>query len=474
MAILDKVSIPGGINGGLSSPSATYLTSVIGAPKIDGAINPALQVLLSTESVGPFQANGLQPAVASLRATLQDVAVEAPDVYSVLGSAGMLNIRFVAGTSIYSNHSWGAAIDLKLGGNLDTYGDGLSYEGLARIAPIFNRHGWYWGATFPKEDSMHFEVSTQKVGVLDAAGVFDKKFMHGTASADAIAGSSVDEIIVGYERADRITGGEGNDSIYGDYISETTRQPGNDVIDGGGGNDKLYANEGDDNISGGWGFDQIDGGAGRDTVDYSFYTSSDGMNVNLGSGKVSFRPEHSTGGVESVVNVENVTGGGGKDTLTGSPAVNTINGGGGDDWMYGGAGNDILKGGAGLDSMSGETGNDAYDYDAVSESPGDFYRSDGISFDYAGASAGDRIDLSTIDANPAVSGNQAFSFTGKTAPASGSGLAKVWTADGYQANFGNITLVNVSTDSDKDPEMLIRAGDGTATASTWVAGDFIL
>ena len=60
-------------------------------------------------------------------------------------------------TTSISNHPWGTAIDLTLNGVLDAYGDSHVQYGLTLIAPIFNRHGWYWGAAFGKEDGMHFE-----------------------------------------------------------------------------------------------------------------------------------------------------------------------------------------------------------------------------------------------------------------------------------------------------------------------------
>ena len=72
----------------------------------------------------------------------------------------MLCCRLVRGSaSAISNHSWGTAIDLTLNGVLDAYGDDKVQHGLTLIAPIFNRHGWYWGAVFRKEDGMHFEAS---------------------------------------------------------------------------------------------------------------------------------------------------------------------------------------------------------------------------------------------------------------------------------------------------------------------------
>jgi hypothetical protein len=104
-----------------------------------------------------------------------DIQQTQPEVFAVLGTAGMLCARLVRGSaSSISNHSWGTAIDLTLNGILDERGDDArtTQRGLALIAPIFNRHGWYWGAGFPVEDSMHFELSDQKIRQLHAAGVF--------------------------------------------------------------------------------------------------------------------------------------------------------------------------------------------------------------------------------------------------------------------------------------------------------------
>jgi hypothetical protein len=72
----------------------------------------------------------------------------------------MLNCRYVRGsTTSISNHSWGTAIDLGFDGRVDPWRDNKVYFGLTLIAPIFNRHGWYWGAVFRREDGMHFEAS---------------------------------------------------------------------------------------------------------------------------------------------------------------------------------------------------------------------------------------------------------------------------------------------------------------------------
>lgn len=154
------------INIGLTAVSNKYMTSKLGSPR-DGysadcqpMTNDKLKRNLATRSVGPFKVTGLKPAVDSLQVVLAEVASAYPDVYNILGTAGMLCCRYVRGsTSSISNHSWGTAIDLKLNGMLDARGDGKVQYGLALIAPIFNKHKWYWGAAFRTEDAMHFEAS---------------------------------------------------------------------------------------------------------------------------------------------------------------------------------------------------------------------------------------------------------------------------------------------------------------------------
>jgi hypothetical protein len=99
--------------------------------------------------------------------------VEQPQIYSALGTMGMLCARLVRGSQhAISNHSWGTAIDLTLNGILDRRGDGKVQVGLTAIAPIFNRHGWFWGAAFATEDAMHFEVGDQLIRKWHAAGLF--------------------------------------------------------------------------------------------------------------------------------------------------------------------------------------------------------------------------------------------------------------------------------------------------------------
>ena len=95
--------------------------------------------------------------------------------------------------------------------------------------------------------------------------------------------------------------------------------------------------------------------------------------------------------------------------LTGSGSANAI-GNGLDNVLVGNSRGNVIVGGAGRDLMTGGAGADRFDFDAVSEST--LSASDRI----ADLAAEDVIDLSTIDANSLVAGNQAFTlvsaFTG--------------------------------------------------------------
>ena len=166
----------GTVNRGLSSPGpASQIARFGGRPsetlyRNGGPVtNPKLKALLVLENVGPFRVQGLRPAVASLRGVLGAVARDIPDLYRLLGNAGMLVNRLQRGSSTkLSNHAFGTAIDFYIGGVLTQRGSNSSSRGLDTLAPYFNRAGWYWGATFSTDDAMHFECGT---ALLDSFGI---------------------------------------------------------------------------------------------------------------------------------------------------------------------------------------------------------------------------------------------------------------------------------------------------------------
>lgn len=111
-------------------------------------------------------------------------------------------------------------------------------------------------------------------------------------------------------------------------------------------------------------------------------------------------------GIAYGVTIENAVGGSGNDLIIGNSASNRL---------YGNDGNDVISGGAGVDYVSGGAGNDMFIADIngalVTSKRGTL--SLDVIMDFERGS--DKIDLSAIDANPNVAGDQAFSFIGTNA-----------------------------------------------------------
>ena len=176
MSLTDKVSVPSGVNNGLTFLRQRTCLSLLGTPCRRGTNcqhinNPNLAAAMTTERVGPIRVTGHELAIESLSEIMSDIQAREPEVHDVIGTAGMLCCRLVRGSnSSFSNHSWGMAVDLKIDGKLDSVNDDRVLLGLAKIAPIFNEHMWFWGAGFSREDGMHFEVSEQLLRKWHAEG----------------------------------------------------------------------------------------------------------------------------------------------------------------------------------------------------------------------------------------------------------------------------------------------------------------
>ncbi len=165
------------INQGVQDVSVKQMKALFGEPRLDGkypkdddneVTNPKLKRnMVYGQKLGPqMTVNGLKPAVESLRAIMQDIKNEQPAVYQVLASHGMLNCRLKRSKTSLSNHAWGVAIDLrlKISGKFvhDSMYDNGAMVALALIAPIFNRHKWFWGINYKPakgatDDAMHFQ-----------------------------------------------------------------------------------------------------------------------------------------------------------------------------------------------------------------------------------------------------------------------------------------------------------------------------
>lgn len=161
------------MNSGLSAARASTLKRLFGSfpdlPVNCGSNqNAEVKAMLETRDVGPFRCTGIKPALDSLERIFDAIKEDHPDLYKIIGTAGMHCYRRVRGGRNPSNHSAGTAIDLKVDGILP----GMDYSpenpdlipnGFVIMYSYFHREGWYWGAGYGggRVDAMHFEVADQ-------------------------------------------------------------------------------------------------------------------------------------------------------------------------------------------------------------------------------------------------------------------------------------------------------------------------
>lgn len=157
-------------NEGLTVARPAFLEELFGLPREDlndecqPLTNPTLNALIATEDVGPIRARLIRPALVSLRQVFANVQVFEPELYERIESAGSLCVRRIRGAErAASAHAYGLAVDINIDGVLDELADGKTQLGLILLADFFKREGWVWGAGFGREDSMHFEVSREKL-----------------------------------------------------------------------------------------------------------------------------------------------------------------------------------------------------------------------------------------------------------------------------------------------------------------------
>jgi D-alanyl-D-alanine carboxypeptidase-like protein len=171
--LADEIPIPPAntFNQGLhSAPEATML-SLLGVPgnKTSDCSSPTGQFahrIKFNVNVGPFRVSGLDTAVAALKAAFDEASTTMPEVVAAVKTEGMLCVRHKrTNPNSFSNHSWGAAIDLFFGHDVVAQGVRKTHRGVLKLAPIFNRHGWFWGAGFSggSVDSMHFELAEETI-----------------------------------------------------------------------------------------------------------------------------------------------------------------------------------------------------------------------------------------------------------------------------------------------------------------------
>jgi Ca2+-binding RTX toxin-like protein len=262
----------------------------------------------------------------------------------------------------------------------------------------------------------------------------------GSVAAQATGGSGSDTLL----NIENLTGSAYNDTLAGNGIANVLDGGGaDDYLSGSGGNDSLYGGVGDDNLDGGVGDDRLDGGGGSvDTVSYQNAMSAVSVNLALATAQ-----DTGGAGVDTVINVEYLTGSGYGDTLRGNSLANGISGGNGSDWLLGGGGIDTMVGGAGADLFVYSSPDESVL--GAMDTIVDFNRFQS-----------DKLDVSRIDANAALAGDQAFTYIG----------ANSFSADATgQLRFVDGVLMG-STDADAEVEFAVYLSG----SPTVLMADFLL
>jgi Ca2+-binding RTX toxin-like protein len=261
--------------------------------------------------------------------------------------------------------------------------------------------------------------------VVEATGSGTDTVQSATRSLNLAGFLHVENIVLTGTLALSATGNAGDNRIDGAQIS------GPNVLNGGAGNDTYIVGAGDTVLEA--------AGGGTDTV-----LARANFTLGIGASVEAIKVDFGTAGL----------------TLTGNALPQTITGGAGNDVLTGGSGGDALIGGAGTDVLKGTTGSaDRFAFLLPSDSGLGAVRDLIQGFDGA---SGDRIDLSEIDANLALFGDQAFTFLGAAGAFSAGGQLRFVTSGGDSFLLGSISGPTAAFE--------IRIQGVTSLA----AGDFIL
>ena len=297
--------------------------------------------------------------------------------------------------------------------------------------------------------------------------------MTGNAAANRLDGGDGNDVLDGGAGADTLIGGAGHDTYHVDNAGDV-------VTDSGGGNDHvhssisytlgatieyltlkgtaaingtgnslnnlIYGNAGNNVLDGKLGADFMAGGNGDDI--YYVENGSDRIteHLNHGNDTVMSSVHHALGG-----NIENLTLiGTNAVSATGNALSNVITGNGA---------NNVIDGGLGADTLSGGGGNDSYRYRSTAESTAS--ARDQIN----GFDAGDRINLSGIDAIASTPANDAFTFIGAAAFSNTSGELRA-------TQSGGAWTIEADVNGDGVADLVI--GVSTGSGHIIGAGDFVL
>lgn len=317
------------------------------------------------------------------------------------------------------------------------------------------------GITFP-----NFPIQTLIANLATGTGQNPYGGTLALTSVENISGTFFGDILTGNNAA----------NVFGDGFSDG----GADTIDAAGGNDTVLlspSTASGASYNGGTGVDELKFTlasivtSGNAVLDLILPASNAGvfsgvtvagfeiftvLNTFVTLNTFTFRGSGAADTVTGSVFVPGTTIPNGRDYLFGRGGNDVLSGLSGDDRLDGGTGDDTLNGGLGFDRLTGGSNNDLFVYAATTESAAGAGRDQILDF-----AAGDLIDVSAIDANANLAGDQAFVLD--------AGGAFTVGEIRLQVSGANL-LASFNTDNDAAAEMQILVRNMASLA----VGDFEL
>ena len=255
--------------------------------------------------------------------------------------------------------------------DVEDYSDSfLEQKAALFVNSVYDSEWYHWGGLFGY-DAHYIDIDG---GVDVGNSLQDKVYFGGNKINDTIEGSLLggDDHLYGMGGNDTIKGHDGNDYIEGGK--------GQDTVYGGSGEDTFYIQGEDEDydiFNGGDDEDTIEGSEGNDTIRLHKYTGENTVEIIDGKGG-----ENKIAGTEKtdvidlsgtkLIDITEIRGGAGGDTITGSidndkiygeGENDTLSGGGGEDWLYGGSGIDTYIIGEGVTHIVDEDNNGVIQYE---------------------------------------------------------------------------------------------------------------
>lgn len=230
---------------------------------------------------------------------------------------------------------------------------------------------------------------------------------------------------------------------YGDTI---TSGIGSDSLTGGAGNDTIILNSADvEKVLGGNGFDTLVLNAAGESYRFDPSVLSGIETIRVGAGVGVDLSGLSTG--VTVIAADGAT-------VIGTAAADVITT---------GATDDVVRGGGGADRMTGGAGSDTFAWATLAEMGGSGRTNRVLDFS---AAAGDRLDLSAIDADATAPGHQSFSFVGTD--------AFTGADDRYEVRVVAVSGGNQRVEFDINHDKVADASFLVHADAPLVASDFVL